>query len=85
MSVVHILNSTYSKDGHIIHLEGKANRLADDLSCDDLSHFFSHVPQVEHRPPSHIPAAFLDLLDIHHHIWTSTDWIRLFGDTMKQL
>ena len=105
MAVVHILNSTYSKDGHIMHLihilvflaahfdfwfiakhiEGKANRLADDLSRDNLSHFFSQIPQAEHHPPSHIPAAFLDLLDIRHHIWTSTDWIRLFGDTVKQL
>ena len=106
MAVVHILNSTYSKDGHIMHLihilgtnfdfwfiakhiEGKANHLADDLSCDNLSHFFSQVPQAEHHPSSHIPATFLDLLDIRYHIcyhiWTPTDWIRLFSDTMKQL
>ena len=105
MAVVHILNSTYSKDGHIMHLtrilvflaahfdfwfiakhiEGKANHLADDLSRDKLSHFFSQVPQAEHHPPSHIPAPLLDLLDIRHHVWTSTDWIKLFGDTMKQL
>lgn len=105
MAVVHILNSTYSKDSHIMHLiqilvflaahfdfwfiakhiEGKSNCLADDLSRDNLSHFFSQVPQAEHHSPPHIPAPLLDLLDMRHHIWISTDWIRLFGDTMKQL
>ena len=105
MAVVHILNSTYSKDGHIMHLiqilvflaahfdfwfiakhiEGKANRLADDLSRDNLSHFFSQVPQAEYYSQPHIPAPLLDLLDIRYHMWTSTDWIRLFGNTMKQL
>ena len=105
MAMFHILNSTYRKDGHIMHLiwilvflaahfdflfiakhmEGKANYLADNLSCDKLSHFFAQVSQAEHHLPSHTSASLLHLLDICHHIWTSTDWIRLFGDTMKQL
>lgn len=105
MAVVHILNSTYSKDSHLMHLirilvflaarfdfwfvakhiEGKENSLADDLSRDNLVHFFSQVPQAEHQQPPHIPAPLLDLLGSTHHIWTSTDWIRLFGDTMKQV
>ena len=98
MAVVHVLNSTYSKDDHIMHLirilvflaahfdfwfvarhiEGKANRLADDLSRNNLTHFFSQVPQAEHHSPPHIPDALLDLLDIQHNVWTSTNWIRLF-------
>ena len=105
MAVVHVLNSTYSKDDHIMHLirilvflaahfdfwfmarhiEGKANRLADDLSRNNLTHFFSQVPQAEHHSPPHIPDALLDLLDIQHNVWTSTNWIRLFSDTIKQL
>lgn len=105
MAVVHVINSTYSKDLHLMHLirilvflaarfefwfvakhiEGRANSLADDLSRNNLSHFFSQVPQAECYPPPHIPAPLLDLLGTKHHTWTSTDWIRLFGDTMKQL
>ena len=81
MAIVHTLNSTFSKDSHImhliqilvflaahfyfwfIHIEGKANHLADDLSCDNLSHFFSQIPQAEHHPSSHIPVTLLNLLD----------------------
>ena len=105
MAVIHVLNSTYSKDDHIMHLirilvflaahfdfwfvashiEGKANRLADDLSRNNLTHFFSQVPQAEHHSPPHIPDTLLDLLDIQHNVWTSTNWIRLFSDTIKQL
>ena len=93
MAVVHILNSTYSKDDHIMHLirilvflaahfdfwfiakhiEGKANHLADDLSCDKLriSFFLSGSssrapPTITHsssasRPSGHPPPR----LDIH--------------------
>ena len=57
LAMVHILNSTYSKDTHLMHLvliliflsalfdfwfiaKEKANSLADDLSYDNLTHFF---------------------------------------------
>ena len=90
--VVHILNSTYSKDSHFMHLvhilmflaahfdfwfvakhlEGNANSLVDDLSCDNLSHFFSQVPKAEYNKPPQVPPSLLDLLGYNHHIWTST-------------
>ena len=105
IAVVHILNTTYSKDAHLMHLirilvflaahfdfwfvakhiEGRVNSLADDLSRNHLLHFFSQVPQAECNPPPHIPAQLLDLLGNNHLVWTSTDWIRQFSDSIKQL
>ena len=105
LAVVHILNSTYSKDSHFMHLvhilmflaahfdfwfvakhvEGNANSLVDDLSCDNLPHFFSQVPQVEYNKPLQVSLSLLDLLGHDNHIWTSTDWIRLFRNTIQQL
>ena len=105
LAVVHILNSTYSKDSHLMHLvrilvfvaarfdfwfvakhaEGKANFLADDFSCNNLPNFFSQVPQAEKNKPPQIPPSLLDLLGYDHHIWTSTDWIKLFRNTIQQL
>ena len=105
LAVVHILNSTYSKDAHLMHLihilvflaahfdfwfvakhiEGRANSLADHLSRNHLHNFFSQVPQAEHHPPPHIPAQLLDLLGNNHLVWTSTDWIGQFKNSIKQL
>ena len=105
IAVVHILNTTYSKDAHLMHLirilvflaahfdfwfvakhiEGRVNSLADDLSRNHLLHFFSQVPQAECNPPPHIPAQLPDLLGNNHLVWTSTDWIRQFSDSIKQL
>ena len=67
------------------HVEGKANSLADDLSRDNLPNFFSQVPQAVHNKPPQVPSSLLDLLGYDHHIWTSTDWIKLFGNTIQQL
>ena len=92
LAVVHILNSTYSKDSHLMHLvhilmfltahfdfwfvakhvEGNANSLVDDLSCDNLPYFFSKVPKAEYNKPPQVPPSLLDLLGCNHHIWTST-------------
>ena len=101
MAVVHVLNSTYSRDSHLMHLvhtlvflaacfdfwfmakhiERKANSLADDLSL----YIFSQIPLAEYHPPPLISVSLLDLLGSNQHIWKFADWIKLFGDTMKQL
>ena len=101
LAVIHILNSTYSKDSHLMHLvhilmflaahfdfwfvakhvEGNANSLVDDLSCDNLPHFFSQVPKAEYNKLPQVSPSLLDLPGCDHHIWTSTDWIRLFRNT----
>ena len=67
------------------HVEGKANFLADDFSRNNLPNFFSQVPQAENNKPPQIPPSLLDLLGYDHHIWTSTDWIKLFRNTIQQL
>ena len=63
------------------HVEGNANSLVDDLSCDNLPHFFSQVPKAEYNKSPQVPTSLLNLLGYNHHIWTSTDWIRLFKNT----
>ena len=103
--MVHILNSTYSKDSYFMHLvriivflavqfdfwfvakhvEGKVNSLADDLSLDNLPCFFSQVLQAKYKKPPQVPSSLLDILGYGHHIWISTDWIKLFRNTMQQL
>ena len=105
MAVVHVLNSTYSKDPHLMHLirilvfiaarcdfwfvakhiEGQANTIADDLSRNNMVHFFSQVPQARLYAPPPIPDALVDLLGSQHLDWTSTGWINLFGSTMNQV
>ena len=65
MAVVHVLNATYSKDPHLMHvirilvfiaahanfwfiarhIEGWANTIVDDLSHNNMVHFFTQVLQ----------------------------------------
>ena len=69
----------------LVHVERKANSLADDLSLDNLLHFFSQVPQAKYKKPPQVASSLLDILGYGHHIWTSTDWIKLFRNTIQQL
>ena len=105
MAVVHVLNSTYSKDPHLMalirilvfiaarcdfwfvakHIEGQANTIADDLSRNNMVHFFTQVPQARLFTPPPIPDALVDLLGSQHLDWTSTSWIKLFGSTINQV
>ena len=79
MAVVHVLNSTYSKDPHLMHLiricnfwfiakhtEGQANSIGDDLSCNNMVHFFTQVPQARLYTPLPIPDVLVDLLGSQH-------------------
>ena len=104
MAVVHVLNATYSKDSHLMHLihilvfiaacrnfcfiarhiEGRANTIADDLSCNNMVHFFTQVPRVRLFTPPPIPDSLVNLLSSQHLDWTSASWIKLFGSTMNQ-
>ena len=67
------------------HIEGRANTLADDLSRNNMVHFFTQVPQARCYSPPPIPDSLVELLGSQHLDWTSTSWIRLFGFTMNQL
>ena len=67
------------------HIAGKGNSLADDLSRNNLRHFFSQVPQARHHQPPRLPDSLIDLISNSQLDWTSADWIKPFSDIMKQL
>ena len=65
------------------HVQGRLNTLADALSRNNLSRFFSQQPPVCPQP-SNIPAALLSLLALNA-AWTSTPWMELFRRTLQQV
>ena len=65
------------------HLAGKANTLADALSCNNASHFLCTFPQAP-RQSTPIPAALTDLLVGTKPDWTSPSWSRIFSSIFKQ-
>ena len=65
------------------HVQGRLNTLADALSRNNLSRFFSQKPPVCPQP-SNIPAALLSLLALNA-AWTSTPWMELFRRTLQQV
>ena len=101
-AVVDVLNSTFCKESHMMHLihllvfyaakfnfwfsashiPGKYNTLADALSRNNTSLFFSQVPQLD-RQTSLVSPAPVDLLS-QNITWTSTTWIKLFRDSIQQ-
>jgi len=65
-----------------VHIPGKENVIADALSRNKMSVFFSQVPQAT-RHPAHITPALLDLVS-RDLPWISTHWMSLFNDSMQQ-
>ena len=59
-----------------MHLPGRDNMLADDLSRNRLSAFLSKVPSAE-RAPTPVPPELPELL-LDHGGWMSPTWTRLF-------
>lgn len=65
------------------YINTKYNHIADDLSRNKLSSFFSKVPQASPSPSS-IPQDLLALLLDQSAEWLSPTWTRLFNDTFKK-
>ena len=105
MTVVHVLNNTYSKDQHLMHLirtlvflasrfefwfsashiEGKANIIADALSCNNLQLLFLQAKDLTHFNPPRIPPQLLTMISDSNLAWISTDCIKLFNSIIRQL
>ena len=64
------------------HIPGKRNIVADALSRNKLSVFFSQVPQAM-RHPAQLSPALLSLVS-QDLPWISTDWMMLFEDSTQQ-
>ena len=96
-AVVEVLNSTFCRDSHLMHLihllvflasyhnfwftakhiAGRVNTLADALSRNNMSFFYSQVPQAPQERPQ-IPEALATLL-AQDMPWISTAWIQQFN------
>ena len=73
----------YFKFNHsALHVAGRANQAADALSRNNVSGFFSSVPQASPRPTP-IPEPLLVMLFDHSLTWTSPCWRALFSDTFR--
>lgn len=65
------------------HIPGVENVLADAISRNNLSLFYSQVPQAA-QTPTRIPLPLIELLTLDAS-WTSTTWMELFSSTIQQL
>jgi len=65
-----------------VHIPGKKNTIADTLSRNKISLFFSQVPYASSLPV-HLPSALLDLVS-QDRTWISTTWMTLFEDFTQQ-
>jgi len=65
-----------------VHILGKKNIIADTLSHNKMSLFFSQVPYASSHP-AHLPSALLDLVS-QDRTWISTTWMTLFEDSTRQ-
>ena len=66
------------------YISTEANHLADDLSRDHLSSFFSKVPQANPHPTP-VPPPLLDLLLDTTADWTSEPWSFQFSTTSRRV
>ena len=65
------------------HIQGRHNIIADALSRNNLSVFYSQAPQAEAQP-TQFSQALVSLLE-QDITWTSKNWIRLFRNTLQQV
>ena len=75
---LHFLTARFNIALSACHLPGTENAIADALSRNKLSHFFSLNPQAN-RYPCPIPAAVINLLTKPHLDWTSQAWREMFS------
>ena len=64
------------------HIAGKDNNLADALSRNNVPMFLLQAPSTTRQSPIH-PS--LITLVAQNLTWTSTSWMKLFDDTLRQL
>ena len=75
---LHFITARFNIALSACHLPGSENAMADALSRNKLSHFFSLNPQAN-RYPCPIPAAVINLLTKPHLDWTSQAWRETFS------
>lgn len=68
----------------VVHIPGKMNDLADDLSRNRLFSFFSKVPQAQ-CVSDRVPEQLTRLLIEEQPDWMSQTWTRLFSSILQQV
>ena len=88
-SLMHLLHTLFFFEAHFqfslqaVHIAGKDNNLADDLSRNNLSSFMQACPQSPAKSPTMVPSPLRDLLLSSKPDWNSPTWTRLFKDTLR--
>ena len=83
MRCLHFITAKFNLLLSATHIAGIENSLADALSRDNLSFFFTHHPPANHSP-SPIPSALLDLLVHSRPDWMSASWSSMFNSIFSQ-
>ncbi len=83
MRCLHFITAKFNLLLSATHLAGIENSLADALSRDHLSFFFTYHPQAN-QFPSPIPSALLDLLVHSRPDWMSPSWSSMFNNIFSQ-
>ena len=89
-SIMHMLRSLFFFEaslGFILsakHIPGSQNDIADDLSRNRLSSFFTKVPHADALPTA-IPPELPSLLMNQQLDWASRSWMSLFGTILEQV
>ena len=90
-SLMHLLRTLFFFEAHFqfslqaVHIAGKDNNLADDLSRNNLSSFMQACPQSPAKSPTMVPSPLRDLLLSSKPDWNSPTWTRLFKDILRRV
>jgi hypothetical protein len=66
-----------------VHIPGKLNILADNLSRNDASAFFQQVNHTVSHEPTAIPTPLLEMLAVQRPDWTSNAWREMFKSVLR--
>lgn len=77
------LKAQFHLEARAEHIPGEENTMADALSRDNMSLFFSQVPQAK-RNPTKIPETIIALLVDQQPDWTTETWCQLFKSSFQR-
>lgn len=89
MDLMHLLRCLFFFEAEFqfnlvaVHIPGRLNTLADNLSRNDAALFLRQVNQEVNHEPMAIPTPLLELLMVKCPDWTSNTWRQMFKSTLR--